>query len=85
MLKRLWLWLWKGPERSWTVAECQHQVEMLRMEWSDVLDKLAAREDRERKRSKARIAPPEPELGLVEGEVTKDQLRARIRARSATA
>jgi hypothetical protein len=34
-----------------TVAELQADMELIRMEWSDVLDLLRAREDRERKRS----------------------------------
>ncbi len=30
--------------------ELEHRMELLRMEWGDILDKLVAREDRERKR-----------------------------------
>lgn len=46
------------------IEELEHRFELLRMEWSDMLDKLVAREDRERKRlakaaQQALEAPPD--------------------------
>lgn len=49
--------------------ELEHRMEMLRLEWGDILDKLVAREDRERKRlakaaQQAIQAPEDPQGSL---------------------
>lgn len=60
----------------------QEQVLSLRLEWDEVLDKLMAREDRERKRRlKALRDTQEAELPLEGGKAapTKDDLRAKLK------
>ncbi|TLN23543.1 hypothetical protein FDZ71_02735 [bacterium] len=39
-----------APVTRADIEELEHRMEMLRLEWGDILDKLVAREDRERKR-----------------------------------
>jgi hypothetical protein len=68
MLKRLWNALRTPstatePVTVGRVEELEARFELLRMEWGDILDKLVAREDRERKRlakaAQAALAAPE--------------------------
>ena len=64
MFKLAWE-LWRnGRTLVETVTKLAHEVEQLRMEWSDVLDMLRAREERLRKRDKAAVRQdlaPDPE------------------------
>lgn len=81
MFKAMWDWLWKAPDRRWTAREMQERVLALELEWSDVLDKLLAREDRERKRvmKALRDRQSDPEE-VKQGEMaTKDDLRAKLK------
>lgn len=87
MWKAIVEWFRKAAEHPWTNAELQSEVQRLRMEWTDVLDKLNAREDRERKRlAKALRGSLEPELPLadIEGtpldrEAQKAEMRRRMK------
>jgi hypothetical protein len=86
MWKAIVDWFRRASERPWTNADLQSEVQQLRMEWTDVLDKLNAREDRERKRL-ARLLrgslEPDPMAGSGEPaplsrEAQKAQLRSRM-------
>jgi hypothetical protein len=83
MLRALWEWLWKARDRRWSNAEIQERVLTLELEWGEVLDKILAREDRERKRRLKALKDdqaaeaPQGELPLAG---TKDDLRQRVRA-----
>lgn len=81
MLKRLWEWLWNPEDRLWTRREIQEKVLSLELEWGEVLDKLMAREDRERKRQMKRLRDSqEGDLPPADGGVaaTKDDLRVKL-------
>ena len=83
MLRALWEWLWKARERRWTPQETQEQVLALRLEWDEVMEKLMAREDRERKRRMKALRDmqePQQEVGIPDVASTRDELRARLRA-----
>lgn len=60
------LWeLWRnGRTLAATARALAHEVDQLRMEWSDVLDQLRAREERVRKRDRKAIQDTvNPEAG----------------------
>lgn len=64
--------------------ELAHSVDMVEMEWNDVLDKLKARDERERKRRRAAVAQEPDEAPaappLASGGTGKSELWARLRA-----